>query len=341
MQSKKKRIIFKFSEMRKNFKKQFLKQGFLIIRNVLDFDFDLKPILNDMEFIMNRLVHKFVPIKERKKIIKYSFWKKYTFLSKLNIKHFDQYFNIRPPKENIKKDSDYFASQSIWNLIRNKSILDVLQNIIGAEILSNPVQNSRIKQPEIFIKKKNVYNGLTGRTPWHQDAGVLTKAGQKFTDLITCWIPLTKTTINNGCMLTVPGLHKKGFFNHDVDTKGQALLRNNELLNKCKTYPLEANLGDIVLLGKHTVHCSLPNLSKNFRISIDLRYHKGGQPSGRDSLPSFYVRSKNKKNLKITNYKQWIATWEKAKEKCVTRGYTFKYSASSSKSTKRDLINLI
>ena len=327
--------------MKSDIKKKFEKQGFLVVRNVLDFNFDLKPVLNDMEFIMNRLIHIYVSSQQRRKVFKFNFWKKYTYLYKLNIKNFDQYFNIRPPQKKIKKNSDYFASQSIWNLIKNKKILDILQKLIGKEILSNPVQNSRIKQPEKYLKKNGINDGLTGRTPWHQDAGVLTKVGQKSTDLITCWIPFTKTTIKNGCMLTISGLHKKGFFNHDKDAKGQALLRYNELLNKYKTVSLEAKPGDIVLLGKHTVHCSLPNLSRDFRISMDLRYHKGGQPSGRDSLPSFHVRSKNKKNIKVTNYKQWLTLWEKAKQRCVPRGYTFKYGTPSLKNTKRDLINLI
>ena len=35
-------------------KKKFEKQGYLIVENVLDFNFDIKPVLNDIEFIMNR-----------------------------------------------------------------------------------------------------------------------------------------------------------------------------------------------------------------------------------------------------------------------------------------------
>jgi len=320
---------------------KFDRQGFLVVRNVLDFNFDLKPVLNDIEFIMNRLVYRFVSKKKFNIVLKYNFWKKYTFLSKLNIKDFDQFFNIRLPKENIKKESDFFASQSIWNLIKNNNILNIIEKLIGSEISSNPVQNSRIKQPEKFLKKNKVYDGLSGRTPWHQDAGVLSKTGQKYTDLITCWVPFTKTTKKNGCMLTIPGLQKKGLFNHDADIKGQALIRNSELLNKYKTVALEANPGDIVLLSKHTVHCSLPNISNSFRISMDLRYHKAGQPSGRDLLPSFYVRSKNKKNIKVTNYKQWLSIWEKAKNKCIPKKYTFKYQTPTFKGKKRDLINLI
>jgi len=113
------------------------------------------------------------------------------------------------------------------------------------------------------------------------------------------------------------------------------------LLNKLNTVALEANPGDIVLLSKHTVHCSLPNISNNFRISMDLRYHKSGQPSGRDLLPNFCVRSKNKRNIKIHNFKQWLTIWEEAKLKCIPKKYTFKYQTPTFKGKKRDLINLI
>ena len=48
--------------MKSDIKKKFEKQGFLVVRNVLDFNFDLKPVLNDMEFIMNRLIHIYVSL---------------------------------------------------------------------------------------------------------------------------------------------------------------------------------------------------------------------------------------------------------------------------------------
>ena len=104
---------------------------------------------------------------------------------------------------------------------------------------------------------------------------------------------------------------------------------------------LEADVGDVILLHKHSIHCSLPNRSNDFRISADLRYNVAGQPSGRDPLPNFYVRSKNKKNLKIQNFKQWLALWEKAKEKCIPRKYAFKYPLPTFNHNKRDLSTLI
>jgi ectoine hydroxylase-related dioxygenase (phytanoyl-CoA dioxygenase family) len=293
-----------------------------------------------MAFIMNRLVHRFVSKKDKRRVLGLSFKKKYSHLVKLNIPELDQYFNIRLP-QNVNVDSDFFASQSIFNLIKNNKILEKVSKILGQEISSNPCQNSRIKQPEKAISKKNLHDGLVGRTPWHQDAGVMNKKGQKGTELVTCWIPFTKTRIENGCMLAVKESHKLGLVNHDTGSKGQVEIKGKEKIDDLKTIALEANVGDIILLSRYLIHCSLPNKSKNFRISMDLRFNKTGQHSGRDPLPSFVVKSKNRKNIKVNNYKQWIAMWEEAKNKCIPRKWTYKYPLPTFKNSKRDLPNVV
>ena len=327
--------------MNQNIKKVFEKQGFVRLKGVLNFKEDLEPVLNDMAFIMNRLVHRFVSKKNKAKVLNYGFRKKYSYLVSLGIPELDQYFNIRLPQNNINVNSDFFASQSIWNLIKNKKILDKVSKILGPEIASNPCQNSRIKQPEKRILSKNIHDGLVGRTPWHQDAGVMSREGQKGTDLVTCWIPFTKTRIENGCMLAVKESHKLGLVNHITGSKGQVEIKGKEMIDKLPSVALEANVGDIILLNKYLLHCSLPNKSKDFRISMDLRFNKAGQPSGRAPLPSFIVKSKNKNKIKVQNYKQWIALWEKAKNKCIPRKWSYKYPLPTFKGTKRDLPNVI
>ena len=295
--------------MQNSLQKKLYEQGFLKVKNVLNFKRDLKPILNDMEFVMDCLVQKYAKKKDIKKVLKYDFKKKYSYISKLNIHDLDQYFNTRLPRDHVKKESDYFATQSLWNLINNKKVLDVVEKILGKEIMSNPVQNTRIKQPEKKLPKGSILDGLSGRTPWHQDAAVLNPRGQKLTDMVTVWIPFTKTTIKNGCMITVKKINKMGLLNHVSGYRGQVELKNSELFD--------------------------------FRISADLRYNIAGQPSGREPLPNFYVRSKNKKNLKIKNFKQWLALWEKAKEKCIQRKYAFKYPLPTFKNNKKDLSKLV
>ena len=91
--------------MKSNLKfKKFLKEnGFIIVKNVLNFQKDLKPVLNDMEFVMDCLIQKFAPKKYINKLLTYDFNKKYTYVSKLNIYDLDQYFNTRLPRDHVKK----------------------------------------------------------------------------------------------------------------------------------------------------------------------------------------------------------------------------------------------
>ena len=58
--------------MVQNIKKIFNKQGFIRLKGVLDYKEDLEPVLNDMAFIMDRLVHRFVPKKDKVKVLKLS-----------------------------------------------------------------------------------------------------------------------------------------------------------------------------------------------------------------------------------------------------------------------------
>ena len=42
--------------MKNTFQKKLYENGYLIIKNLLNFERDLKPVLNDMEFVMDCLI---------------------------------------------------------------------------------------------------------------------------------------------------------------------------------------------------------------------------------------------------------------------------------------------
>ena len=47
-----------------NLQKKLFEQGYLKIKNVLNFQRDLKPVLNDMEFVMDCLIQKLAKKKD-------------------------------------------------------------------------------------------------------------------------------------------------------------------------------------------------------------------------------------------------------------------------------------
>ena len=66
--------------MQNSLQKKLYEQGFVKVKNVLNFKRDLKPILNDMEFVMDRLVQKYAKKKDIKEVLKYDFKKKYSYI---------------------------------------------------------------------------------------------------------------------------------------------------------------------------------------------------------------------------------------------------------------------
>ena len=54
-----------------------------------------------MAFIMDRLIHRFVPKNHKVKVLNYEFKKKYSYLVSLDIPELDQYFNIRLPEKTL------------------------------------------------------------------------------------------------------------------------------------------------------------------------------------------------------------------------------------------------
>ena len=71
--------------MLNNLQKKLFEQGYLKVKNVLNFQRDLMPILNDMEFVMDCLIQKFAKKKDIRKVLNLNFKKKYSYISKLKI----------------------------------------------------------------------------------------------------------------------------------------------------------------------------------------------------------------------------------------------------------------
>ena len=66
--------------MTNSLQKKLYENGYLIVKNVLNFRRDLKPILNDMEFVMDCLIQKYAKKRDIKKVLNFDFKKKYSYM---------------------------------------------------------------------------------------------------------------------------------------------------------------------------------------------------------------------------------------------------------------------
>src|SRR5438477_3463426 len=72
----------------------------------------------------------------------------------------------------ITEDSPMHTGPAVFNLITHPRVLDVVEQLIGGEILSNPIQHVRIKPPEHLLNQKfRGKNTMFSATDWHQDQG--------------------------------------------------------------------------------------------------------------------------------------------------------------------------
>ena len=104
----------------------------------------------------------------------------------------------------------YTRGPAIFNFMKNTKLLDIAESLIGPEILCHPTQQFRPRIPDQSMGSY-VYSG--SYSGWHQDAGVLAPEADNHL-LVTIWIPLTEATVENGCLLVIPGSHKRGIRRH-------------------------------------------------------------------------------------------------------------------------------
>lgn len=107
------------------------------------------------------------------------------------------------------------------------------------------------------------------RFPWHQDNGYTFVEPQQY---LTCWVPLTDATIENGCPQVAPKLHRLGTLKHHyVDPLGWECLTDPE-----EVMPAPVRPGGVVVFSSLTPHLTGPNTTDAVRKAYILQYAPKG-----------------------------------------------------------------
>ena len=181
------------------------------------------------------------------------------------------------------------------------AVLDIVESLIGPEILAHPQFNIRPKLP----------NQDTSVVPWHQDLGYLQPDASE-TFMVNFWIPLVDATMENGCMEVIAGSHKAPLIGHIT---GLGPGRNfkgivDEELPEGEQVQCPVRLGSVLLIQHKTIHRSVPNHSDHIRWSMDIRYSDPRMPTGRDGVPGFIARSKAHPGSVANSLEDWLRLFE-------------------------------
>ena len=159
-------------------------------------------------------------------------------------------------------DVPHFEHPFLFKYLTHPRVLDVIERFIGPDIA---LWSSH------FISKRTS-DGLA--VPWHQD-GVYWGDRLQPMHVITMWLAVDESKVENGCMRVIAGSHKLLDRRYEnVDTKKNLFGREivAEDLDLSKAVDLELEVGECHFHDAFTAHGSNPNTSQKRRCGYTMRY---------------------------------------------------------------------
>ncbi|MAE64659.1 MAG: phytanoyl-CoA dioxygenase, partial [Phycisphaeraceae bacterium] len=146
-----------------------------------------------------------------------------------------------------------------WETATSDGVLDCVESLIGPDI-------------KFHHSKLNMKAGGGGADiGWHQDFAFFPHTNF---DLVACGIALDDSTLDNGCLLVVPGSHRGGTLAHrSADGRFQGrIVGDFEKFDPDAAEPVELKAGDMSIHHVGVIHGSKQNLSDRSRRLLIYQY---------------------------------------------------------------------
>jgi phytanoyl-CoA hydroxylase len=164
----------------------------------------------------------------------------------------------------IAEDGNITFSPNL--VLRSKALARFCAHPVFADLCHDLIgPDARLYWEQAVYKKPE----KPGTFPWHQDNGYRYVEPQQY---LTCWVPLTDATRENGCPWIAPGLHWRGTLEHWMTPAGWQCLPEDP----ADVRALEAPAGSIVVFSSLTPHRTGPNLSGGVRKSYIVQFAPDG-----------------------------------------------------------------
>ena len=301
----------------------FAEHGYLVVENVID-EATITAITAEYSTLLDQIGAEKVANGELPpEFSELPFGEKYLQLLHAESNFFDQIDITLPLANDFPAEATMHAGAAVFDLLTHQKLLDLVESIIGPEIYSNPVQHVRIKPPRKALPELAGKNSYVGTTTWHQDHGALLDEAHE-TEVITTWVAITDAPEEMGCLICIPGSHKRGEMTAHCPGKGISAENYipGSLLNTRETVKLPVKKGDVILFHQLTEHAALNNKTDQIRWSFDLRWNRVGQPTGRPAFPGFVARSQANPESELRDAAAWKQNWLEAKERIVSGRYS-------------------
>jgi ectoine hydroxylase-related dioxygenase (phytanoyl-CoA dioxygenase family) len=328
--------IVRMTTATRSFVDKFHEEGYAVIEGLIP-NTIIDPILKEYEGVLDRLANQLYESGEIDSPYgELGFEDRLTRIYEVTGRAHNQNFDFSLPLGGIERDTPFWAGPAVFEALVYEPLLDVIEELIGSEIYSNPIQHVRIKPPEKYLPKNEWDQPIIGPTIWHQDLGVANESADD-SEVITAWFGLTDAPIKAGPLRVVPGSHRTGLLTHCRDYEGNGpefrvpyVQIPERLFDVDHQVPLPTKAGDVILFDSQTVHGSLPNLGEHCRISFDLRYNRVGESTGRDIYPGFVARSRSNPDSELRDPVRWNRMWTECRDQLAreTEEGAFEYEYS-------------
>ncbi len=282
---------------------QFHRDGYLVVENVID-EATRLAVVDEYAQLMDQLYDQWhAEGKVPAATPDMGFWDKLDVAYKGG---FDWYqpLDISLPHADISEATPMHIGPAVFDMATHPRILDIMEQLLGPELTSNPIQHVRIKPPERLVDPSEDRAHIVS-TDWHQDRGVTLESADQ-TDMMTIWLAITDATVENGCLQVKPGAEQEMLPHCSLNQTGIT----DTYLPKRPAVPAPVKAGGAVIFHPLTPHASLSNMSDGYRWSFDLRYNVSGQNTGREQFPSFVARSRATPETELKDWQVWRQMWE-------------------------------
>jgi phytanoyl-CoA hydroxylase len=292
--------------------------GYVVVEDLFDPEADFAPLIADWDEVLSGIAEGLMAEGSLSRAYdELPFEERLVAVSAESGRNIPQPFDISLPQKNITAETPMHLGDSVFGVITDPRLLEIVARLIGPEVISNPVQHVRMKLPERALSSEGESNFLAGSVSWHQDLGVLTEEADTAT-ILSVWVAVTDATVDNGCLQVIPGSHRKDLIDHCPANGNLGI--PDKLLALQEAVPVPMRAGSALIFGQQLVHGSLDNRTESdVRISMDLRYQPPGQPSGRPDFPSFLARSSASPEAVLSDPEEWRRLWRAAQDRLAER----------------------
>jgi len=164
-------------------------------------------------------------------------------------------------------------SRGIFNeFINNQVLCDILEDILGPNV-------------DCFLSQFIFKNPGAWGQPWHQDSSYFPFDREP---QVGAWLATSEATLENGCLVILPGSHKEHLHEHLPDDREGSNYGYTEIKDHdfSQEVPMTLNTGDLLLFHSFLMHKSYDNNSQARRTAMVYHFAETGTDFGPVDSPT-------------------------------------------------------